>query len=199
MLRLELKIIDLMSRNPEKRFTINEIAKTLNETYSFVNRVVNKLIKDKVIIKEKIGKACLCSLNLKSDKAIALLHLNEVNKTEEFYKKNKEMKLILEDFIEKLKTKFKENIISVVLFGSYAKGTATKESDIDILIICKKKIEITSIIRETYAQYEKEIVSILMSLTEFKKQKEKPIIKEIVRYHYILFGFEEFIKILYRK
>ena len=199
MSRLELKIIDLMSKNLEKKFTINEIAKTLNETYSFVNRIVNRLIKDKVIIKEKVGKAYLCSLNLKNDKTIALLHLDEVNQKEQFYKKNREIKLVLEDFIEELKSKFKENLIFVALFGSYAKGTATKESDIDILIVCKKKVEITKITREIHAKYGKEIIPILMTPAESKKQEEKPIIREIIKYHYVLFGFEEFIKRVYKK
>ena len=97
-----------MSKNLEKKFTINGMAKILNETYSFVNRVVNRLIKDKVIIKEKVGKAYLCSLNLRNDKTIALLHLNEVNQKEEFYKRNREIKLILDDFLEKLKEKLKK-------------------------------------------------------------------------------------------
>lgn len=199
MVRLELKVIDLMSKNLEKKFTINETAKALNETYSFVNRIVNRLIKDKVIIKEKVGKAFLCSLNLENDKTIALLHLNEVTKKEEFYKKNKEIKLILEDFLEKLRLRFKENPLFVILFGSFAKGTATKESDIDILVVCKKKLEITDIIREIHAKYGKEIIPILMTPIEFKKQKNKPVIKEIIKYHYILYGFEDFIEKVYKR
>ena len=193
-MRLELKIIDLMSKNLEKGFTINEIAKTLNEAYSFVNRVVNRLVEDKVIVAKKVGKALVCSLNLESDKTIALLHLNEVNRKESFYKENKKIKLILEDFLENLKSKFKDNLIFIVVFGSYAKGTAAKESDIDILIVAKKKPEITSLIREIHAKYGKEIVPILMTQTELKNQKEKPIIKEVIKHHYILHGFEEFIE-----
>jgi len=198
MSRLELKIIDLMGRNQEKRFTINEIAKVLSESYSFVNKVINRLIKDKVIIKERIGNAYLCSLNLKNDKTIALLHLNEVNRKEEFYKENKEVKLILEDFLEKLKLRFKKNLIFVVLFGSYAKGNATKRSDIDIMVACKRKVDITHIIKETHAKYGKEIIPILITSTEFEKQKEKPIIKEIIKYHYLLYGFEDFINRVYK-
>ena len=196
-MRLELKIIDLMSKNLEKGFTINEIAKTLNEAYSFVNRVINRLIEDKVIIAKKVGKAIVCSLNLENDKTIALLHLNEVNRKESFYNENKKIKLILEDFLENLKSKFKDNLLFIAVFGSYAKGTAAKESDIDILIVAKKKPEITGMIREIHAKYGKEIVPILMTQTELKKQKEKPIIKEVIKHHYILHGFEEFIDMVY--
>ena len=192
-MRLELKIIDLMSRNMEKGFTINEIAKTLDEAYSFVNRTIAKLAEDKVIVIEKVGKALVCSLNLDSDKTIALLHLDEVNKKESFYRENREIKLVLEDFLEKIR----KDIILAAVFGSYAKGTAAEESDIDVLIVAKKKPETSKILREIHAKYGKEIAPVLMTLKELKKQKDKPIIKEIIKYHYVLYGFEEFIDVMY--
>lgn len=197
MMRLQLKIIDLLSKNLERSFTINEIAKLLNESYSFVNRVVNKLIKDKVISKKKVGHSLLCTLNM-SDKAKALLHLNEVTRKEEFYAKNKEIALILEDFLAQLKEKIKDNLLFGVIFGSYAKGTATKESDMDVLIVCKKKFDITNIIKEVHAKYGKEIAPVLVTFAELERQKEKPLIKEIVKYHYVLHGFEQFINLMYK-
>ncbi len=33
--------------------------------------------------------------------------------------------------------KFSSDLVSIVLFGSYARGTATKYSDIDLLVIVK--------------------------------------------------------------
>ena len=48
--------------------------------------------------------------------------------------KNIEQKLISE-----LKNKFHDELHSIVLFGSYARGTAQKYSDIDILIILDRK------------------------------------------------------------
>ena len=46
-MKIELKIIDLLARNIDKKFTINEIAKETNEYYSFVHKTINKLNKDK--------------------------------------------------------------------------------------------------------------------------------------------------------
>lgn len=48
---------------------------------------------------------------------------------------------ILEEFISVSKKKFKENLVSIILFGSYARGTATKYSDIDLLVVVKKLTE----------------------------------------------------------
>jgi len=46
-------------------------------------------------------------------------------------------KQILNKFRRKLLMRFKDELISLVLFGSVARGTAREESDIDILIILK--------------------------------------------------------------
>ena len=49
----------------------------------------------------------------------------------------KEYQNLLKDFIQILNERFKEDIISMVLFGSVARGNAKKESDIDLCIIIK--------------------------------------------------------------
>lgn len=41
--------------------------------------------------------------------------------------------------VSELKEKFIDNLCSIILFGSYAKGTAQTYSDIDILIILNRK------------------------------------------------------------
>ncbi len=193
-MKLELKIVDLLARNQGKKLAINEIAKALKEHYSFVHRIVNNLIKDKVVIKEKVGKSHICSLDIKNEKTIALMHLSEIEKKDEFYASNKELGLVLEDFSRSVKSDL--NITSIVLFGSYAKGTAKKDSDIDILILSKRKVDVDKIIKEIYAKYGREINAINMACSDFKKQKDKPLIKEIINNHYIIYGAEEFINCL---
>ena len=59
---------------------------------------------------------------------------------------------ILDEFLQKCKQKFGDNLISIILFGSYARGTATEYSDVDLLIIAKnlpkRRIERYKIIRD---------------------------------------------------
>jgi uncharacterized protein (UPF0332 family)/predicted nucleotidyltransferase len=47
------------------------------------------------------------------------------------------MDQLLKEFTEALKDRLKERLYKVYLFGSYAKGEAHKDSDIDILIVAK--------------------------------------------------------------
>ena len=184
-MKLELKIVDLLVRN--RKCTINQIATMLDEYYSFVHRTVHDLSKEQVLIMEKAGKAYLCSLNLTHEKTKALLQLSELEKTSEFYNRKKDLKLILDDFV-----KIKPS--SIILFGSYAKGTATKESDIDLLILTTAKKGVDKITREIYAKYGKEINAIVMTPDQFKKQKSSSLIQEIIKDHYVLFGVESFIE-----
>lgn len=193
-MKLELKIVDLLARNAERKFTINEIAKTLKEYYSFVHKTVNKLTKDSVLIKERAGNSYLCSLNIGNEKALALMQLSEIEKKDEFFSKNKELKLILEDFVKSAETHV--NVISIVLFGSYAKDAATKESDIDILLIGEANAGIDTTTKEIYAKYGKEINTIIMSPNDFKKQKDRAVIKEIINNHYIFYGVDKFVNLV---
>ena len=54
-MELRLKIVNFLSKNIDRAFTINEIAKSLNEYYSFVHRLMGRLAKDGVVIKNKAG------------------------------------------------------------------------------------------------------------------------------------------------
>ena len=195
-MKLELKIVGLLAKNAERKFTINEIAKALKEYYSFVHRTVNKLAKDDVITKEMAGKSHLCSLNLRNEKTIALVNLSEIEKKNEFYSSEKWLKVVLEDFVRSAEST--ANPISIVLFGSYAKGMATKGSDIDILLISKTKSGIEKVTKEVYAKYGKEINAILMTSEDFKKQKDKALIREIAKDHYVLYGVEKFVNLVFK-
>lgn len=182
-MRLQLKIIELLTNKNE--FTINQIAKKLNESYSFVNRTIKGMIKDNLISKEKIGHSIVCRLNMENDKAKALMILNEVNKKQEFLKKNRELKLITDEI------KIKAD--SIAIFGSYAKNTQAKGSDIDLLILKKTRADITGFVRAIHAKYGKEISPIIITKEELKKNK--PLLMEIIKYHIILSGFEDFINL----
>ena len=86
----------------------------------------------------------------------------------------------------------------IVLFGSYTKGTATKISDIDILLVSKTKTGIDKTTKEIYAKYGKEINAIVMTSKDFKRQKDKALIKEIIKNHYILYGVEKFLNLVFK-
>ena len=48
------------------------------------------------------------------------------------------MDLILKELRKELIKEYGENLVSAIIFGSVARNTFTEESDIDLLILCKK-------------------------------------------------------------
>ena len=88
-------------------------------------------------------------------------------------------------------------IMPIVLFGSYAKGYATKESDIDLMVIGKKSRKIKEIIERypfkvnahysTYDNFE----SLLL--------EGNALAKEISKNHIIFGDCERLVKILMRR
>ncbi|HRR96904.1 MAG TPA: nucleotidyltransferase domain-containing protein [Candidatus Ratteibacteria bacterium] len=85
-----------------------------------------------------------------------------------------------EKFLDELKEKclkfYKNNLVSIVIFGSYANGKNTPSSDIDILIILEK----------TKSNYERYIdfFSIIENIKVLKQLKNKniyPLISPIIK------------------
>lgn len=195
-MKIHLKVVDFLARNMDKKLTINGVSKSTGEHYSFVHRTINKLAKDGVIKKEKAGKAYLCSLNFENEKTLILLQLSEIEKRNELYEKNGELRIILEDFVRSAEKQ--SGVASIVLFGSYSKGAASRGSDIDILLVSSKNFRAEKITKEMYAKYGKEINTIVMAQKDFRKQKDSALVKEIINNHHVLYGAEKFVGLLFR-
>lgn len=193
-MKLELKIICFLAKNAEEALTMNEIAKRLDQHYSFVNRVIRRLADEQAIILTKVGSAYACAFNHSSEKAFALLSLAEIENKDSFLGKNKQLKPMLEDLIKALNKAAKNGILAIVLFGSHAKNLSTPKSDIDVLVIAKQRFSFGSVSREFYATSGIEANLLLLTEKEFKAQRDNELIAEILKYHYVLQGAEEFVR-----
>ena len=192
-MRLVLKIIDILSLN--EKLTINEISIQLKETYSFVNKVINKLINDNIIKKEVVGNSHLCTLNLNNEKTQAYLTLNEIGKKERFIEKNQNIQTLISEIVEKIQAE------CLLVFGSYAKGNQTKSSDIDLLIIKNKKDNsINKEINLLETMYNIKINQIVINEGILKEMilnnVEINVGKEALKNHIILYGSNIFWKLI---
>jgi predicted nucleotidyltransferase len=59
-------------------------------------------------------------------------------------KMKKEVKIIVSEIVEKLKREYKP--LKIILFGSYAYGNPTEDSDIDLLILPNCKIPVSPLV-----------------------------------------------------
>lgn len=86
----------------------------------------------------------------------------------------------------------------VVLFGSFVKGKYHSESDIDLLIIGEiKQSEVFKKLKNLEKKIEREINPIVWDLEELKKNKNKSIVREILKKNIFIIGdVNEFQKIV---
>lgn len=48
------------------------------------------------------------------------------------------IRALLEKLVRRLEDRFGDDLVSVVLYGSVARGTATANSDVDLLVVCRR-------------------------------------------------------------
>ena len=94
---------------------------------------------------------------------------------------------MLREFVYELTNADLGNLEQVILFGSYAKRTFSKDSDIDVAIITQEKsaddeLLITDIIDRLHKRFRKEIQPHYYTAKEFKElAKKNKLVKEIVK------------------
>jgi len=169
---LELEIMLLLLR--EKKH-LRGIAKKLNTPHSTVLRKLNKLFEENILdyVMEGKNKIFFIKRNLQAKNYVFNAERYKLIK---LLNQHLKFSVIIEDVLKKTKEKL------VVLFGSYAKFRAKKDSDIDIYIDTKK--------RES-----KENVEIIHSKIRVKIgpfDGDSQLIKEIIKDHIVLKGVEEF-------
>ena len=123
-----LVILNLYRKNIFLAKTIRDLSFFAKKDYPSVYNAVKELSSKKIIKIKKVGKSKVCELNLSQETFSILSYLDE---QEALSKKIPNIREIIEI------KEFLDDILLVT--GSYAKGTETKKSDIDLVIITREK------------------------------------------------------------
>ena len=189
----EIKIIIYLLRNKEKELNIRQIARGLRIDYKNVYSLILQLQKKGILTLQRFGKSWKILLN---NAPHPLVYEAEYQRKQEILK-NKDLLVMLDYFHRHMKTSF----YVLLLFGSYAKRTNTKNSDIDLLFIVPNELE------EKYEQNIQHIASLLplkLHLNIFKEKdflamknsKELTIGSEAIKNNILLHGIEEYYELL---
>jgi predicted nucleotidyltransferase len=154
---------------------LREIARLIKESPSTVLRKLNELIKENILDFKIEGKNKVFFIknNLQAKNYVYGAERYKLNK---LIKKYSPLSVILDSVINNSESSL------VILFGSYSKFIAKKDSDIDIYL-------------ETENKKEKDEVECINSSINVKVGKfdvNSLLIKEIIKNHVILKGVEEF-------
>jgi len=172
-----------------EEMTIKEILERLDYSYERINSGLKSLTKKKIVLEKQKGKTLVYSLDTNTPYAYSL----GFNR----YMLQREV-----DFIRKHRTIYKaiqevENqpfSWSVILFGSYSKGTETKRSDIDLIIICipGKEKEVESFIKSLKHKYGINFSPVVLPLHEFPNiKKDNPELWNDLKMYGIVFKGED--------
>lgn len=121
--KLDWKVLKQISEDPYRKFYLRKISKELKISPSSTKKAVDILEKNKLIKTERFGNLRIISGNTDE---ILFKQFKQINNLE-----------MLKPLVDKLLP-----AITIGLYGSYAKGENTPESDIDMILITNKKKEV---------------------------------------------------------
>jgi|SRR3989344_3652714 len=120
-------IIRYLIENKNEELNILKISKELKMNYKNIYSIIKRLEKESLIRLESFGQSSRVKL---ISQMHPLIFEAEYSRRKELLK-NKNLRVMLNDFKNTLKSKY----YILLIFGSYAKKTQTKNSDIDLMFI----------------------------------------------------------------
>lgn len=187
-----LRILGLFSNDYYKTVHLREISREVNIDVKAVGLQLNRLVKANVLSSSRRGRNKEYQLNLGNLATRLYIILAEVFATIRYLGDNFLIKKLAAEIEDKVKA-------PIILFGSYARGEATEDSDIDLFIISEKDIDeeaVTEVSRLIGREVNIKTTSnhkFLMGL-----MGNDPLIKELVSNHIVIKGAEELVEIMWR-
>ena len=120
-------IIRYLIENKNEELNILKISKELKMNYKNIYSIIKRLEKESLIRLESFGQSSRVKL---ISQMHPLIFEAEYSRRKELLK-NKNLRVMLNDFKNTLKSRY----YILLIFGSYAKKTQTKNSDIDLMFI----------------------------------------------------------------
>jgi len=168
----KLELVNELIKNSEY---IRGLAKKLNTNHMNVLRKLNELFEENVVDYTKEGKNKVYFLK-KTAETRAYIFMSENYKLIKILEKYNYLRKIIE------KIQKNKKIRLAIIFGSYAKGTTKKDSDIDIYVeTTNRKIK-----------QELEAIDSKLSIKIGRYKKTNILIKEIEKNHVIIKGVENY-------
>ena len=168
-----LEVIALYTGNYKAEFYLRQIAKLAKLPVKTCQNFLSQLEKDKILKGKIEGKNKYFSLNLDNIQTKSYLLQAEIHKTDLFLENYPQIKTFLKSF---------NTNIPIIVFGSFAKLKANRNSDMDLFIVSEKGQELP------FHLLPYKVHQVNLSENSFMKslKEQEVIIKEIEENHVIL-------------
>lgn len=201
-------ILRAMHSDIGKWYYTRELSKLAKVSTWVVSREFSRLAKEGMIQQRSEGREKFSKLNLASPRTRKLCELFETEKREEFYKANRRLAWILEDFTKRV-SDFVPETQSAILFGSAARGQATPRSDIDVLVLAPNFEEgqfkrlmdsVDKLASEVSGRHPAKLVPVVMMIKDFEQgiKDKKRFAADVLKDGIVLFGEEKYYHLLSR-
>ena len=169
----DIKILALYLRDYSAEYYLREISRLAEISLKATQNGLQSLEKQKIILSRTHGKNKYFRLNRENIQAKLQLIQAEIYRTNLFFDKYPALKI----FAKELKTN-----TTKIIFGSFAKFSADRNSDLDLLVISKRKESLPEHLLPNRLQ------QINLSEKSFFKalKSSEPLINEIKKDHIIL-------------
>lgn len=186
-------IIKFLIENKNEELNIRSISKSLKMDYKNVYSIIKRLEKGSLVKIETFGQSSRVKLNTLVH---PLIFEAEFERRKEILR-DKNFAVMLSSFKRAIKSK----LYVLLLFGSYAKRTQTKSSDIDLMVICPDGLE---------DAFEKDVNRAAHSMPlplhplafsesqfiEMVNAKEPNVGQEALKNNVILYGIEQYYEMM---
>lgn len=199
--KVKIQIFKLFSTDYDKEYHLRELARELDMDHTSVRPHLNALKKKGVIKEEKQGRNRVFFLNKKSDLLPYYLIQAEADRTAEYLENHNTIRAFWKNFRDKVNSKTLGKIETLVLFGSFARGTEDKGSDIDLFLAASEEAsnEIMNICEKLESVTGRDIeIEQTSELRNLIVHRGPGTFGEIVSHHVVLLGIERFIYITRR-
>src|SRR3989344_6742649 len=188
----EIKILVCFFPNLNS-LTSKEIETKSGLSHETTFRLLKGLVKKKLLIEKKIGKTNVYELVKDRDMIFQVFVSYMTKRKLDFKEKNLLLYKRLYEFLDQLNLEG-----SAVIFGSYAKGTETKNSDVDLLCVTNKK-DFQNIARIFKTKYNINIQPVIIKISNFKniKKDNPPFWIDLIEYGIVLDGLDIYFKEAY--
>ena len=179
---LKIRVLMFLIEQRDEKINIAMISNRLGINYKNVYSVVKKLAADGIISLEKFGRTNICTLVEKNN---PLIFWAEYVRRERLLKE-RGFKVIY-DALNLLRFSFE-----CLIFGSYAKNSATRASDVDLMIIADQDRE--KLIRRTISVIPLDIHLTFLTEEEFLTMAGSNtfnVVSEALKKNIILIGIED--------
>ena len=193
----QLRILATFRKQPFGRLLFKDIQRLSNtRSNNMIQKALTKFKQLQLITQENVGDVTAYQLNFAND--ITLIYLALIDQQE--IRKNEAVFRVLQMTAQHV-NKHTEFYI-MLIFGSYAKGTATEQSDIDVAVIVETeeakgnvKPALNTARRKALPPADFQAFS-RSEFLEMLTNGEENVGKEIVRNSFIYYGAEAYYKIL---